>query len=234
MIAATTEYEELIRQIIEDSRTVNPVNFLLNAVRDISVKTINAAIKKDESIIGTRSLVSGNPDGHILCIRESIPKDRDTGDIIDCFDPENYYCDEYLKAAFEYMNIDTDDMIWIHAVPFVTKTEIGKKTIYRAPSVEEIEASSAYLEYAITALRPTVIIPIGNVAVNLFQKTNIEDIHGKKIRIRNSVGFPIYSPEFLRQLRGSEKADVFSSYEDCFYQDLENISEYLYGIRENT
>ena len=131
------------------------------------------------------------------------------------------------------MNIDTNDMIWIHAVPFVTKTEIGKKTIYRAPSVEEIEASSAYLEYAITALRPTVIIPIGNVAVNLFQKTNIEDIHGKKIRIRNSVGFPIYSPEFLRQLRGSEKTDVFSSYEDCFYQDLENISEYLYGIREN-
>lgn len=97
---------------------------------------------------------------------------------------------------------------------------------FRAPSYEEIEACSSYLEEEIKVVKPNVIVPVGNVALRAIlgtKKANISEYRGKEIWSDkfNCKIIPTYHPSAVMRN---------PNLEDTVVQDFQRIldsSKYL-------
>jgi uracil-DNA glycosylase family 4 len=91
----------------------------------------------------------------------------------------------------------------------------------RKPKGAEVEACSGHLERILGIIRPRVVAPMGNSAIEYFfkkfdlKKIKIGDAHGKPVRVRfpwgDAVLFPLYHPAaaiYNRRLLGELEDDV--------------------------
>ncbi len=98
---------------------------------------------------------------------------------------------KWLKSATGAEESDIRQMIYFSAVArcFPGKAKSGSGD--RVPSPEEIENCRIHLKSEIEALRPSLILAVGRVAIvetlaalNLKKNTPLEDLVGKKWRVR--------------------------------------------------
>jgi len=91
----------------------------------------------------------------------------------------------------------------------------------RKPKRTEVEACSGHLERLLEIIRPRVVAPMGNSAIEYFfrklglKRVSIGDAHGKPLRVRftwgDAVLFPLYHPAaaiYNRRLLGELEYDI--------------------------
>ena len=65
----------------------------------------------------------------------------------------------------------------------------------RNPLLDEIRACKPYLEKQIELIKPKIIVTLGRFALEfLVPKAKISEAHGKPIRVKSYIVFPIYHP----------------------------------------
>ena len=95
----------------------------------------------------------------------------------------------------------------------------------RNPKREEIEACRPYLEEQLAIIRPRVLVPMGNFALNLFtkKKKSISKVHGQPFPWSSYAVVPIYHPAAVLYNRTLEPVLV---------EDFRHIVALLAGAEE--
>src|SRR5262249_43366129 len=79
------------------------------------------------------------------------------------------------KKLLQLAGIDPKEIYFTNIVRCIPKgTEVGKAV--RAPELEEIEKCVPFLEQEIATVKPTIIVPAGNIALRYFLGTKTANI----------------------------------------------------------
>lgn len=229
-----TQDQEDILQIVKDAAPANPLAFVRDAVRTLSLQTINTCIQKCTDCpchTNTRSMVCGDPYSPVLIIRENVSPDQIDQSIVLPYSKESKRdSDVLLTETFEYLHINPDKCLWMNAVQCCPQTQIGSQWTDRAPNKTETENCKTFVDFAIQAFAPSFIILLGNVALNMFFHTPIADVHGKQLSILGIPTIPIYSPEYILFAKSVMNPSLFEMYKDAFFTDFETAASSLYQL----
>lgn len=220
-----------VLNLIKQANPSNPLSYAHDIVRDYAREKLDSYIDgcKDCSICeGHKSLTKGNANAGIMVIGESVAEDQ-----ID--NPNQIYPLEgtegqvLLEKVFDHFNVNPDEIFYINAVNCFPYKKIDDQTLSRTPSKKEVDNCKVFLEYAIDIVKPTVIILLGSVALNVFHKNAITKVRGQWIDIKGISAMPTFHPEYFIQIEGKKHPDIIEEHKIDFCEDIKNA---LLSIQE--
>ena len=210
--------EEQILELVKQANPANPVDYVHDIVRPLGIEKLNNALKTCSdcpiSESGRRTLFRGRPNSSVMFISD-MPDSAEAGGIMD--------------KIIDAYHINKEELCWINTVNCVPcKTfETGKK-IGRAPSSEELNNCHIFVDYAIRTVEPFMIILLGNVALNaMIPGQSVMKCHGQWMELKGIRTMPVYSPNFLVELKDKNSSDMLEQYEIDFSEDLRKAFCYI-------
>jgi|GEM_PF-5466320 len=82
----------------------------------------------------------------------------------------------------------------------------------RDPKQSEIMACQKYLDKEIEAVKPSVILLVGEKAANLVSSDKMENIHGKEFTYKNIPAFVVYHPSGLNNKYINQREEDFHTF----------------------
>lgn len=114
--------------------------------------------------------------------------------------------------------------------PFLPMADFGKKLEFRPPNLREQATSRNLLWKCIENTNIKHILLYGNVSTNLFTESNVLDEHGKSFNFFNRLFFPVYSLDYIKDLK-SRKINTDYQQEE-FKADIKNFVQSFFGYQE--
>lgn len=132
-----------------------------------------------------------------------------------------------LEEFIAIMGITREDLYITNVVkfrPFRVNPDSGREA-NRPPSKEEIRISSDFIEQELSAIKPKLVVSLGNVALRCIlkdDKVTVGVLHGSPINMRFAAAefvlFPLYHPASIIYNR---------SLKDVYMQDLHRLRDYM-------
>jgi uracil-DNA glycosylase family 4 len=114
--------------------------------------------------------------------------------------------EKFLRRCFASYHADFDQIFFMNTVnccPSRTVEKVtGTEEVCRTPKTSEIKACSTFMKYAIDAVHPPMIILMGAVASNVFEKAPVSKIRGTWLFPYTIPAMVTYSPHELLWLAG--------------------------------
>lgn len=225
--------EEKILRLLEEVSPQNPIEYLHKIARPLARKKLDDLISSCEDcpackLSKFRSKTYGKDQASILIVNEGIYESQlGLREIYPLYgSPEMKYLDKIIEAY----HINRNHLFWMNAVNCYTCTQINGKKIERAPNTHEVEHCRGYIDNIIEILHPILIILLGNIPLNLFNRgKSIMQMHGQWIDVHGVMAMPVYSPHFLLQLKNDKDKipELIEEYELEFCEDLRKAFLYV-------
>ena len=131
-----------------------------------------------------------------------------------------------LDDALRDAGIRRDQVYVTNAVKHFKFTERGKRRIHQKPNTTEIVACHRWIEAELAALRPTLVVMMGTVAVRsiLGRPATITSLRGQWIEIGDVTGLVTIHPSAILRARGDRSSMMAS-----FVVDLERAADRVGG-----
>lgn len=224
-----SEDELRILELVQAADPANPMSYVHNIVREYSRSKMDQYILgcQDCEIAGKCKTVSrGNANATVMVISESPSEDQVGTDTAQkALDNES---GKIMDIVIEKMGVNPDEIFYINAVNCWPHKITGEEIVTRTPNKAEVENCRVFIDYAIQLVQPTVILLLGNIALNLFKKAPITSARGEWIDVKGIPAMPTYHPGYFAKVAGkkSEEAIDLSKWE--FYEDVRNTFMYVY------
>lgn len=205
------EYQKQIVELVKQSGTFNPVEYVDKAVKELAMDTMNEYIAECSycDICSKRkTMVTGNPYGSILAICD-FPQDNPEMD-------SKPYVEKLLKKA----GINPRQIIWTSAVYCYP----GGEKRASIPKKTEISNCQVFLDYAIDTFKPLFILAVGNIALSgICKEGNMAKMHGEWFMVRDNIpSMGVFSMTAIKRIVDKETAEVW---ENDLSDDLLKFSE---------
>lgn len=227
-------YQEQIKQLVEQENPANPLAYVRDIVRPLSQKKLNQYIKSCQDCATcsrrTKSAAYGNPYAPVLIVQDTIRKEQIESDAILPYDPtSSFLVDTFLTQMLSKYAIDSNKLLWMHAIQCPLISVIDTETIYRtAPTIEEKQKCRIFLDFAIQAFAPMFILLLGNISLSMFiRDIGLSDIHGKLLHVLGVPAIATYGPDYLQYLRAATGEDSAKLFEEIFWQDIDTAVSFM-------
>ena len=216
--------EQQIFELVKEKDPANPIQFVTGIVKPLAHEKLNAAIYTCEdckiSCNSVKSLTCGNPNASIMIIGESVSLEQQKDATEKYVYPFEDSAGMYLQEAFQYTNLNMDEVFFINSVNCFPNRDGNKRT----STVAERNCCKTFLDYAIKIVEPLMIICLGAVAVNGINeeigKQKISDIRGKYFTYRGITVMPTYHPGYFNELEGKFPEELIDTYRSQFMEDI--------------
>lgn len=187
----------------------DPMKYAREIFAPLAVKNVNKGItfcNGCEVKCKTRTLCTGPYDAQLMVIldyptQEQAKLNRAIGVLEGTLQTE-----EFLRRCFASYHVDFDQIFFMNTVNCCPSRAVEKVTgteeVYRTPKTSEIRACSTFVKEAIDAIHPPMIIIMGAVASNVFEKAPISKIRGSWLMPYGIPAMVTYSPNELLWLAG--------------------------------
>ena len=224
--------ENEILSLVQEADPPDPMTFVEDIVRPLALKKVSDTILHCQDCPCASNAIHSVPTGDpakasVLVIGESvIEEQKESGkNVVAPF--EGTKENELLNKLWTAYHVKMDALYFVNTVNCYPGDTIGKKLLKRIPSTEECENCSIYLNYIIRALQPLYIILMGNIALNNFKKSRIEDERGKWMDIQGIPTMPTYSPSYLLQIEKLKDKEIVETYKEDMSDDVYRVFERL-------
>lgn len=227
--------EEQILDIVKKVNPKNPQEYVDNIVRSMMVSRVNEWISKCTDCKfsnGIKSYTCGPANASVFIIGEGILESQQALNQTEIYPygndvPEGKYLSEILS---DRIGVNKDDIFFVNVTNCFCHENISGKIINRPPSKGEIKCCKVFLDTLIKAINPNVIITLGNVAMNVYQKGVIDKLHGQWFDINGIPAIATYGIEQLVDIYKTAEDEVCFQYEENFVADLRMAFD---SIQEN-
>ncbi len=134
--------------------------------------------------------------------------------------------EEFLRRCFASFSVDFEQIFFMNTVCCCPSRTVEKATgteeLYRTPNKSEIVACSTFMRYAIDIVHPPMIILMGAVASNVFEKNPINKARGKWLLPYGIPAMVTYGPNELLYLLGQISEEQRLQMQSDFKADIGN------------
>ena len=226
--------EEEILALVKEESPENPIEYVCSIVRPLAKQQLDSQIRSCKDcpackFTDIKSTTYGDPQASVLIVNEGIYASQ-LGESKEVYPLQGAPEMEYLDKIIEAYHINRRQLYWVNAVNCFTCTQVNGKNIERTPNSHEADYCRGYVDYAIEILHPVLIILLGNIPLNLFQRgKSIMQAHGQWIEICGIKAMPVYSPHFLLQMKQDKDKmpELVEEYECDFCEDLRKAFVYV-------
>lgn len=217
-----------ILNLVKQADPINPLEYVRDAIKDYAIEKLNSYIlQNNDELDGPKSITRGNPHADIMIIGESVSEPQlELGKDIVC-PMEGTRGLEMLETVLNHFNVNPDEVFYMNTVNIFPYKEIDGKKLPRTPSKKEVDEHKIFLNYAIDVIRPSLIILLGSVALNVFKKDAISRARGEWIDVRGIPAMPTYHPEYFVQIEGKKHPDIIEELKIDFVDDIQKALLYL-------
>lgn len=220
--------EETILQLVREADPDNPLEYVRNIVKGFAREKLDRYIMECEDCPihqSTKTLTFGSVNASILVVGNGVQGEQNhkTGSTYPFAGTEAH---DVLMKTLDFYGFNTEEFFFINAVnccPVYTAS--GQESV-RIPKKEEENKCRIFVDYAIQMLQPIFILILGNIALNLFVKDSILNLHGKVIQAKGIPAIATYSPADLLWTRDNTPAR-YEYDKELFLKDFEKVKEYL-------
>lgn len=217
--------KEEILKLVEKENPDNPIEFVNSIVRDLAINKLNDYIYNckecDISNCTSRTYASGNSNASIMIILDQA-EDNDN------INPLNTEAGEILLNTLDKLGVYEEDLFTMNAINCFPHRESGEK---RPPTKKERENCRHFLDYAIKAVDPLLIISLGGIAVNTINeeigKVGIKQIRGQWFYYKGIPVMPTFHPSFFTEVKEWSSEELSESYKKQCEEDIKNGIDYM-------
>ncbi|MCY7866006.1 uracil-DNA glycosylase [Bacillus spizizenii] len=215
--------ERKILNLVKQANPSNPLAYVRDIVKDYSRGRLDQYIlqcQDCELCAGPKSLTKGNTNADVMIIGESVSEvqaQRGT-DIV--YPLEGTKGNEMLQKVLEHYSVNPDEIFYMNVVNCFPHKEMDGEILPRTPSKKEVDSCKTFVHYAIDVIRPSLIILLGSVALNVFKQEAISKARGQWIEVRGIRAMPTYHPEYFVQIEGKKHPDIIDELKIDFQEDL--------------
>lgn len=216
--------EQKILNLVKQADPLNPLSYVRDIVKDYARKKLDQYLLHFDELeicsYGPKSITKGNVDADVMIISEAVSEEQlKLGkDIV--YPLEGTRAFEILKKVLEYFHVNQEEIFYINVVNCFPHKVVDGKILPRTPSKKEVESYRVFLEYAIDLVRPSLIILLGSVPLNVFKKGSITKARGEWIDVRGIPAMPTYHPEYFIQIEGKKHPDIIEELKISFQEDI--------------
>lgn len=223
------DVQNKILELVNQANPQNPMAFVRNIIKDSAIGKMNNYIAScnDCGMCNlTRTIAVGNPRSSVMIISDCATSEQlQLNQAIAPFEGTQEI--SYLKEVFNYLNVNLNEIFWMNCVNCCPSKIVDKHEIYRCPTTKEIEKCSAFVKYAVDVVQPAMVILLGNIALNCFQKASITKVHGQWTTAYTIPAMPVYSPTHIKDLKGRIPEDQRNIMKNDMLLDLKAAFLYL-------
>ena len=211
--------QERIVSIVKKYCEEDPLNFVIDSVRDYVREDIDNSILKCNKceINSVRSITKGPANAPVMVIGETVYKEQVGSDKEYVYPLDNAEGYNIFLDAFPYRD---DGVFYINTVNCLFEER-------NIPSKTEVYNCSEYVYRSIDIVRPNLIILMGSIPLNLFKKSPINQSRGGWIDIKGIPAMPTYHPQFILNMDNLKSREITEEYIKLFYRDIKTASKIL-------
>lgn len=207
----------------------NPLQYVRNIVKNYSLEKLNQQIIncKDCSICNQyKSIGHGNANASILVIGGYPLKEYKKN-------TKAFYEKEEIKniidkTFFDICKINKEEIYFANVIQCFPYQLINNKREMRIPIKKEIDNCFVFLNHLIEIIQPLVIILLGPIALNVFNKEkNIIKNHGEWISVKGIPTIFTYHPEYFIQMKDKKDEELLNMQKYEFIEDIQKAILYI-------
>lgn len=219
-----------IKNIVAKEKPKDIMAFVRKSIAQEAITNLNTAIGNcDDCSLNcpTKSITFGNPNASVMVVSDSIIDKQIDINVKTVHPYQNTEEYETLVSVFKHFNVNMNEIFWMNAVNCKASKVENNKVNYYTPTTKQIEHCIEFVKYAIDIVHPAIILLIGNVALNIFKKSTMQKEHGQWITAFTIPAMPIYSPTYIKQLKGEIDEDSRKVLINEFVSDIGNAFSYI-------
>ncbi len=223
------EPRDTIKRIVQQycPPDYNPVDYVDEIVRPLAAQQLNECIKNcnacDICKAKAKTLFKGTGNEPIMIIGETALIKQVNDKAEPSYPFENTEEGVMLNKVFAAYGIDTSKIMWINAVNcFSSRINLDHKLEQRTPCSKEINSCKVFLDYALRAFKPKLIIVLGNIALNVFKTDTILKARGNFFSINGIQTMPTYNPHYFLDMKGIRTEEDIAEDKADFCEDVKN------------
>lgn len=222
--------EKKILNLVKQANPINPLSYVRDIVKEYSREKLDHYLLNCDICgldYGPRSITKGNVHADLMIIGDSVSEAQlELGkDVV--YPMEGTRGLEMLETVLNHYHVNPDEVFYMNIVNCYPHKEIDGKILPRTPSKKEVTESKIFLDYAIDIVRPSVIVLLGSIALNVYKKEAISKARGNWIDVRGIPAMPTYHPEYFVQIEGKKHPDIIEELKIDFVDDIEKALLYL-------
>lgn len=222
------EAKDAIKNILANTGNINnPMKFIRSVIKERAIgKVYDTILACNDCKINAplKTIGYGNLDASVMIIGDYPLEEQflTNKKILHPFEGTKHL--SYINALFEKIGINKNELYWLNTIQCYPVSN----NKYRCPYTCEIDRCSIFMKYIVDVIHPSMIILLGNVALNCFKKVPMNEIHGQWIDAFTVPAMPTYSPAYIAQLeKFNYDIDKINSLKNAMYKDMEIAFEYL-------
>lgn len=223
------DVQSKILELVNQANPQNPMAFVRNIIKDSAIGKMNSYIASCNDCgmcNNTRTLAAGNPHSSVMIISDCATSDQMQLNR-PAYPLEGTQELSCLTEALTYLNVNLKEIFWMNCVNCCPSRKVDTHEIYRCPNTKEINHCSAFMKYAVDIVQPAMIILLGNIALNCFQKASITKVHGQWTTAYTIPAMPVYSPTHIKDLKGLVSEDQRNTMKRDMMLDLKSAFMFL-------
>lgn len=213
--------------ILECINTINPedpIDCMRNIVKDFALEKYKNNIincKLCNICSSKHSLPIGSTDSPILVVGDMVTNNQLNDEEIYAFD--DYQSFQLLFDTFDNLNVDINKLYFTYAINCI----MTENNSIRLPYQYEFNNCQKHLDNIIKALKPKVIITIGNIALHCFTDENIQSVFGKWFTKDNIRIMPLYHPLHIKKAETFKTQQEINALNKTFASSIVNVINYI-------
>jgi uracil-DNA glycosylase family 4 len=222
-----THLENKILSLVKQANPANPLAYVRDIVKEYSREKLDSYILESDDCNGPKSITRGNVNADVMIIGEAVSVDQlDLGkDVV--YPLEGTKGLGLLEKVLNHFDVNPAEVFYMNAVNCFPHKEIDGEILPRTPNKSEVLGHKTFLDYAIDIVRPSVIILLGSVALNVYKKEAISKARGQWIDVRGIPAMPTYHPEYFIQIEDKKHPDIIEELKYDFVEDIRKAFLYL-------
>lgn len=220
-----TSIDEEILELIKEVNPENPIEYVKDLVQEMAYAKLVSRIKhcQDCSICtACKELPYGNINASVMIIG-SMPEEEPEDDK---FAMQYGESKRVLDVVLDALEINRDEILFTNCIPCWPHKKLGDKVISRVPTSAELSECRVFVEHLIEIVNPLLIITLGPVAYNYFNKEGIlTKCRGEWTSINGIPSIPTYAPSYFSKSVLDEI--TLQSQKEEFVQDLAVAFNYI-------
>lgn len=209
------------------------MQYVREAVKPYALNVLNRDICACNSCgckCGTRTMITGDVDAPLMCIMDYPTEEQaGLGRPIHIFDG-NGDVKKFLEHCLAPHKVNLDRILFMNTVSCcptrTVNTEAGTEEVCRTPLPQEIKACSTFVKYAIDAVRPPMLLVLGNVASNVVLPMSISKARGRWISYHGIYTMISYSPAQILDARADGRQERWIRMSREFQTDMDNAMKF--------
>lgn len=216
--------EKKILRLLKNEDPKNPMSYLRNISGEYSLEKVRQSLLEADldSVTLPKSIPKGSANADLMIISDSVSLAQSSlgKDVV--MPMEGTKGGDMLEKVLDHFGVNPDEIFYMNVVNGLPYKEVDGTKLYRTPSSAEVNFYKVYLKYVIDIVRPSQIILLGSIALNVFHKEPISQARGTIVDVMGIPAMPTYHPEYFVQIEGRKSQEAIDILKDDFVDDIES------------